>query len=582
MSDGATSRDGWRMLAREMAKQRSPLLRVGGWSLLESLPDLLSGLLVATALDDGFLAHRPVVGLGWLALLALSLIIKAVATRMTFPWLCATIEPLRDSLVRSLVTGTLQRAVATARRPDTSSVAQLTSQVEMTRQLVSALIRTLRPLVFSLVAAIVGMATLASIIPMFVLPPLVAALVLFGLTLPSLSRRRRDVVMTGETIAKEAGVVLAGIRDVIACGAEERAATDVGAVIDAQARAMRAAAWAGSTRIAVIALGYYIPMITLLLAGPWLINDAWITTGQLIGAMTYLTINIQPALNSIVGSIGGWALQLGTVLQRLHEACTPPLHSPRSGELIPRGTELQISELTFSYGAAADPVIRDLNVTVSEGEHLAIVGPSGIGKSTLASLMIGSQTGQSGEITIGGIPLNLISAPLLHQQITLIPQEAYIFSGTLRENITYMQPEATTEDLDRCSGVIGLRSLVERLGGYEAVIGGEGVTLSDGERQLIALARVYLSPARIVVLDEATCHLDPSAEAQAESAFAARDGSLIVIAHRISSAQRADRVLLLDGVRTRLDTHHRLLDVSPAYADLFGNWVTGVVSRQPS
>jgi ATP-binding cassette subfamily C protein len=125
---------------------------------------------------------------------------------------------------------------------------------------------------------------------------------------------------------------------------------------------------------------------------------------------------------------------------------------------------------------------------------------------------------------------------------------------------------------------VGLWPLAERLGGYDAVIGGSQATLSDGERQLIAAGRVYLSRATLVILDEATCHLDLAAEAQVEEAFAERGGSLIVIAHRISSAQRADRILLLDGARAILGTHPQLLESSPQYADLAGAWLPAHLS----
>ena len=128
-------RAGWRMLGRELRQRRAALARVAAWSLPEALPALLSGLLVAHALDNGFLVHRPWAGLGWLAALGVLMAGRAVATRMSFPWLSATIEPLRDSLVRALVNGALRRAAASPGRPDTSSVAQLTSQVETVRQL---------------------------------------------------------------------------------------------------------------------------------------------------------------------------------------------------------------------------------------------------------------------------------------------------------------------------------------------------------------------------------------------------------------------------------------------------------------
>lgn len=565
-------RAGWRLLGRALASQRGALVRVAAWSVPEALPALLSGLLVARALDGGFLARRPWTGLAWLGALALILIVKAVATRMSFPWLCATIEPLRDGLVRALVASTLQRAVASERRPDAASIAQLTSQIEMTRQLVSALIRAVRPPAVALIAAIAGMAWLSPAVPAIVIPPLVLSLLLFYLSIGSLSRRRTDMVAAGEAIATEAGHVLTGLRDVIACGAQDRAAAEVGAAIDAQARSARAVAWAGSVRVAVVALGYYVPLIALLASAPWLSRHGWLTAGQVIGAVTYLTASLWPALNSLTGSVGSWGIQLGAILRRLDQACTPPAQVLSRETAMPLGSELRIVGLTFAYGATAEPVIRDLSLTLAEGEHLAVVGPSGIGKSTLARLLTRIQAGQRGRITFGGVALQLIPEPVLRQQIALVPQEAYIFGGTLHENLTYLRPGATRAQLDACSAAVGLMPVVERLGGYEAAVGGQEGILSDGERQLIAAGRVYLSPAALVILDEATCHLDPVAETQVERAFAERAGSLIVIAHRISSAQRAQRVLLLDGTRAILGTHPQLLNISPQYADLAGSW----------
>jgi ABC-type multidrug transport system fused ATPase/permease subunit len=578
-------RAGWRMLGRELVKQRPALVAVAAWSVPEALPALLSGLLVAHALDEGFLVHRRWTGLGWLGVLAGCLLIKAIATRMSFPWLAATIEPLRDSIVRTLIDSTLRRA-ASARRPDGGSIAQLTSQVEMTRQLVSALIRGLRPSAFSLLAAIAGMTLLSPVIPAIVIPPVVLSIVIFCLSLGSLNRRRTSAVMAAEAIAKEAGGVLAGLRDVIACGAQDRAAADAGIVIEAQARATRAIAWAGSVRVAIVALGYYVPLIALLSAAPWLTRHGWLATGQIIGAVTYLTTSLWPALSSLTGSVGSWGIQLGSVLRRLEQACTPPhsVSSPGTGTPAgaPAGWELRISGLTFAYSTTSEPVIRDLSLILKQGEHLTVVGPSGTGKSTLTRLVAGlqpaqcqpaqCQPAQRGQITFGGAALPTIPEPVLRQRIALVPQEAYIFSGTLRENLTYLRPDATTADLDACSVAVGLWPLAKRLGGYEAVLGDGQATLSDGERQLIAAARAYLSPASLVILDEATCHLDPTAEAHIEQAFAARRGSLIVIAHRISSAQRADRVLLLDGTRTNLGTHRELLENSTQYADLAGAW----------
>jgi ATP-binding cassette subfamily C protein len=152
----------------------------------------------------------------------------------------------------------------------------------------------------------------------------------------------------------------------------------------------------------------------------------------------------------------------------------------------------------------------------------------------------------------------------------LIPQEAFVFTGTLAENITYLRPDATPEMVEWACYAVGLTGLRERLGGLHASV--DPTKLSGGERQLIALTRAYLSAAPLAVLDEATCHLDPSAEMVAEQAFGARGGTLIVVAHRISSALRADRILVLDGATAQLGTHAELMSASALYRDLVGHW----------
>jgi ATP-binding cassette, subfamily C, bacterial len=226
--------------------------------------------------------------------------------------------------------------------------------------------------------------------------------------------------------------------------------------------------------------------------------------------------------------------------------------------------------VTFRYGASPDPVIRHLDLEVKEGEHLAIVGPSGVGKSTLAGLMAGLLVPESGEVLLGGVKAAEVAPEELARWRALIPQEAYVFPGTVRENVTYLRDGASDDEIDAVVDLLGARPLVDGLGGLDG--GVDGGALSAGERQLLTLVRAYLSPAPVVVLDEATCHLDPAAEARVELAFARRPGTLIVIAHRISSALRARRVLVLDGAGTAAGTHDELLDGSVLYRDLVGHW----------
>lgn len=229
--------------------------------------------------------------------------------------------------------------------------------------------------------------------------------------------------------------------------------------------------------------------------------------------------------------------------------------------------------VTFAYGPDAEPAVRDLDLAVEEGDHLAIVGPSGAGKSTLAGLVAGLLTPQKGELRLGGVPVGELDAAGAAHSRVLIPQEAYVFAGTLGENLEYLAPHSSTARLDEAVDLLGARQLVDRLGGHDAPI--DPAALSAGERQLVTLVRAYVSPAPLIILDEAACHLDPAAEARVERAFAVRAGTLLVIAHRISSARRARRILLLDGGRALLGSDEELLSGSPLYRDLVGYWSSG-------
>jgi len=215
-------------------------------------------------------------------------------------------------------------------------------------------------------------------------------------------------------------------------------------------------------------------------------------------------------------------------------------------------------------------VLHNLDLVVPEGDHLAIVGPSGIGKSTLAGLLCGLLRPSGGTVSLGGAPAAELTPDRLAELRVLIPQEAYVFAGTVWDNVTYLRPDASLEEVCHAIAALGADKLVARLGGTTGeLVPGE---LSAGERQLIALVRAYLSPAPLVVLDEATCHLDPAAERRAEEAFARRGGTLLVIAHRISSARRARRILVLDAATATVGDHAAVLAASPLYRELVGHW----------
>ncbi|HYN92349.1 MAG TPA: ABC transporter ATP-binding protein [Pilimelia sp.] len=556
------------------ALRRRPLLALAAWSVPEAVPATVSGLVVARAVDAGFLAGRPVVGLAWLAGMVLAACVGAAGARGVYRRLGDLVEPFRDELVRRVVTGALRGGVAG--RGDPGALARLTRQVEIVRDTYAGLLVVIRGFAVTVIGVVVGLLSVAPVIALLLLPPFLLGVGAFLATLPMAAARQRASVHADERLADAVGAVVAGARDVVAAGSQEHATTMVAGPIREQAAAERALAATAALRTLCFAVGGWLPLLVLLLAGPWLV-DRGLTAGAVIGGLTYVMVGLQPALHALMSGLGGSGLRYVVTLGRILDA-DGPTPGPRSTALPadPGGSErsgLVVRGLTFAYGPHAEPVLRDLDLVVPAGDHLAIVGPSGIGKSTLAGLLCGLLRPVAGTVLVGGRSAEALSRAELARLRVLIPQEAYVFSGTLRDNLTYLRPAATDGQLRRAVAAVGAEELVTRLGGLAAEL--HPARLSAGERQLLALARAYLAEAPLVVLDEATCHLDAASERRAEEAFAARGGTLVVIAHRISSALRARRVLVLDGALATVGSHDAVQARSPLYRELLGHWARG-------
>ncbi|OCC08589.1 ABC transporter ATP-binding protein [Streptomyces sp. PTY087I2] len=613
MSEAAPRPIDRHLFAGFLRQHRGAAVAVTGWSLLEAVPALASGLLVAAALDRGFLAGRPAEGFFWIGLLGAAMVFRALMTRTLTPWLGRIVEPLRDDLVTAVAAGAVHRAAAGARDTAGAGVARLTVQVETVRALVSALLRSARQLGVSLLMAFVGLAALSAPVAAVTLPPVLLTLLLCVPRLRVLARRQRRQLRAEERLTGAAGETFDGIRDVVACGARDRVADELSARITDHRDAVRAVARTASANALLVSLGSHLPLLVLLLSAPRLLDSGALSVGELLGATSYLVSGVAPALRALVAVLGSWGVQLATVLGQLSRSTREARPGPRgqarpgppreaqpgqpgearpgppggSGEALPpqtfrtprtprtpRSPDLSLVNVVYAYGPGAAPVIDGLTLDIPAGSHLTVVGPSGAGKSTLTTLLAGMAGPDSGRLTLGGVPATEVDRAWLHRAVTLIPQEAYVFTGTVRDNLRYLRPEARDTDLLASATAVGARALVDRLGGLDAPVGLDGPPLSSGERQLVALARAHVSPASIVLLDEACCHLDPAAEERAERAFAERGTTLVVVAHRISSALRAPRVLVLDGDRTDVGSPAQLLHRSPLYADLVGHWVS--------
>lgn len=555
---------------------RRDLVALAGWSLVQALPTLISGQLLARALDTGFLAGHPGAGVAWLVLLGAISVVGGFATQRSVPPTAAVADALRDHLVRAVVTGELTRAVATNSPQDTGAVTRITRQTEQARQLAASLLLVVRGVVFSVGAALVGLLTLAPLLALLAVP----SVCVIGVLLWPLTRlmriRYRASLLADERVAELATRQLSAARDILASGAVHTAANRLEGRLREQACATMAMARAGTARVGVVAVAARLPVLLLIVLAPWLVTHAGVTAGQLLGAASYLVQGLGPALRMLVHSIANVVLQLRVVLTRLTERATVTTPAHRPG-VVPSGFDVEFDQVGFRYGAAAAPVLDNTSFTLRHGAHVTLVGPSGVGKSTLVNLLAGVERPAEGMVRIGGHDLAEIDPGWLRANVALVPQEAYVFGATLRENLAYLRPEVTDAELDEACAELGLTGVVSRLGGYDAALERPDL-LSEGERQLVTLVRVYLSAAEIVLLDEATCHLDPDGERRVEAAFARRHGTLFVIAHRISSARRAPRLFTLENGILHDGTHESLRHTSPLYAELVAGWSADPVS----
>lgn len=612
--DGAGS---WRRVGgegRRFLRGRTRTLRtLALWSLLESAHTFLGGYAVARALDDGFLAARPGTGAAWLAVAGAGAVLGGLALRGVFGGLADLVEPLRDGLVRRAVRQALERAVADpARAGRDGAVSRLAQQTEMARDSFAGLVLVARSFVFTAAGALAGLAALAPVLLLFVLPPLLLGTAGFLLTLRPVARVQREALDADEALAARTGELAAGLRDVVACGGGARAGAGPRELIAAQERLTRLLARWAALRTLALGVAGRLPVVALILGAPWLLGRG-LSAGALAAALTYLVQSLLPALDALMGALGSSGTRLLVVLDRFcRPERTPPAGPPDTtpgtagtpgapgalgapgavspsagggasgggvpgcGPARPGGLAAQLRRVRFAYGVHAQPVLDGLDLDLYEGEHLAVVGPSGIGKSTLTALLAGLLTPGGGTVLLAGSPARRPGpAHGPDPRRTLLPQQAYVFTGSVRENLTHLCPGPVPgAQLERAVAALGARALVDRLGGPDAPV--DPAALSQGERQQLALVAAYLSPAPLLLLDEATCHLDPAAEERAERALADRPGTLVVVAHRISSAARADRVLVLDGSRAVVGTHADLPARSALYRELVGVWAARV------
>ena len=368
---------------------------------------------------------------------------------------------------------------------------------------------------------------------------------------------------------------LAGIRVIAAHDRQAASVAEhrrvVNAHRDANLRASRANSLYGPGSEAI---GIATQAVLLAVGGAMTVSGR-ITVGELAAYLLFLTAFFAPvqALVQLYNSYqqGSAAIaKLGDLFR------TEPTvqERPDAAVLAPARGEIRLDGVCFSYGDGRE-VLHDVSLHIEPGETVALVGETGAGKSTVARLIARLYDPTAGSVRIDGHDLRDVTLTSLRSQIGVVSQEPFLFAGTVRDNVGFARPGADDAELREALRAVGIDEVVERLGGLDGEVHERGATLSAGERQLLALARAFVSQPRVLVLDEATSNLDLRSEAQIEQALdvVLSGRTAVVIAHRLATARRADRIAVVDDGRiVEIGGHSELVEAGGRYATMFETW----------
>jgi ATP-binding cassette subfamily B protein len=312
----------------------------------------------------------------------------------------------------------------------------------------------------------------------------------------------------------------------------------------------------------------------VLLAAASQIHSGAITVGSLIAYLLWVDSLFAPVQQ--MSQVFDGYQQASVGLQRIKGLLKTPTSTPPAADPIRPGRlrgGIELRDVHFSYAGQRAEAIAGISLSIAPGETVALVGQTGAGKSTLVKLVARFYDVTSGQVLIDGTDVRAHDLPAYRQQLGVVPQEPYLFAGTVRDAIAYGRPDASDAEVEAAARGVGAIEMISRLpGGFGHEVAERGRNLSAGQRQLIALARAYLVDPAILLLDEATAALDLAAEAavnQATEQLAARRTTLVV-AHRLTTASKADRIIALaDGKIVETGTHDELLGRDGAYAAMW-------------
>jgi ABC-type multidrug transport system fused ATPase/permease subunit len=341
---------------------------------------------------------------------------------------------------------------------------------------------------------------------------------------------------------------------------------------------------ANRQRATYVPLLSFLPLLAqaaVLLVGARMVAHHSLSVGSFVSFNLYLGMVVTP-----LRSLGMWIGQAQRATasgERIFQVLDEPeevADKAAAVELPPGDGEIRFEGVSFSY-LPDRPVLEDLDLAIDADTTLALIGHTGSGKTSLASLVPRFYDVDSGRVLVDGVDVRDVTLTSLRREIGVIPQDPFLFSTTVRENIAFGRPEMTDEEVERVARLAQAHEFVERLPqGYETVIGERGITLSGGQRQRVAIARALALDPRILILDDATASVDATTEAQIRAGLreVMRGRTTLIIAHRLSTIALADEIVVLDSGRiSARGTHDELLETSAVYREIYEH---GLLERQ--